>query len=128
MIHTSGTSNVADRPITEGSVERREFDDAKDDIYGFEKKLETRSPYAQRTAELSVIEVGLELGVDTLIIMSPTIFGIGGGLFNTASIQIPAYIRHSFAMWARYRSRRRGRCMGPCTCARSRCTVRDCTA
>ncbi|KAI1398858.1 NAD dependent epimerase/dehydratase family protein [Hypoxylon fuscum] len=96
MIQTSGTSNVGDRPISRAWVEPegREFDDAKDDVYGYEKDREVReSPYAQRTVELGVVDTGLKLGVKTLVIMSPTIFGRGTGLFNQVSIQIPAYIR-----------------------------------
>ncbi|CAJ2501889.1 Uu.00g047420.m01.CDS01 [Anthostomella pinea] len=95
MIHTSGTSNVADQPITKAWVEKdpeREFDDARDDIYGYEKEREALRPYAQRTAELAVVDTGLDLGVKTLVIMSPTIYGIGTGLFNKTSVQVPAYI------------------------------------
>lgn len=96
MIHTSGTSNLADQPISKNWVHKDtdcEFDDTKDDIYSFEKERERLHPYHQRTAELGVIDLGLEVGVETLVIMSPTIFGIGRGLFNTTSIQIPAYVK-----------------------------------
>ena len=96
MIHTSGTSNLADMPISGKWMEKvaeREFDDAKDDIYGYEKEREALDPYLQRTSELGVVDTGLELGVKTLIIMSPTIYGVGSGLFNTASIQLPTYIQ-----------------------------------
>ena len=69
-------------------------------------------------AELAVIDEGAKFGVKTLVIMSPTIYGIGSGvrplsstppsflhhprsplltsptqLFNTISIQVPAYAR-----------------------------------
>ena len=96
MIHTSGTSNVADQPISGKWIEEdpeREFDDNKDDIYGYEKEREALHPYLQRTTELGVVDLGLELGVKTLVIMSPTIYGIGSGAFNTISIQVPSYIR-----------------------------------
>jgi hypothetical protein len=95
MIHTSGTSNLADQPISGAWVEKEvgfEFDDANDDVYGYEQKREALDPYLQRTTELSVVDTGLELGVNTLVIMSPTIYGIGTGLFNTTSMQIPSYI------------------------------------
>ncbi|KAL7627364.1 hypothetical protein AAE478_001557 [Parahypoxylon ruwenzoriense] len=95
-IHTSGTSNVADRPISGAWIEReegREFDDARDDVYEYEVGREARHAYAQRTTELGVVDTGLELGVKTLVIMSPTIHSPGTGLFNTASIQIPMYVR-----------------------------------
>ena len=41
IIHTSGTSNVGDRPITD-PVPTRERNDNKDDVYAFEKELEAR--------------------------------------------------------------------------------------
>ena len=95
MIHTSGTSNLADQSISGTYVEKvpnPEFDDAKDDIYGYEQQREALDPYPQRTTELGVIDAGLDLGVKTLVIMSPLIYGIGNGLFNKISVQIPAYI------------------------------------
>ena len=96
MIHTSGTSNLADQPISGAWLEKIpewEFDDATDDIYGYEQEREALHPYGQRSTELGVVDTGLELGVKTLVIMSPTIYGIGTGLFNTISMQLPAYIR-----------------------------------
>jgi nucleoside-diphosphate-sugar epimerase len=96
MIHTSGTSNLADKPITKAYVEsepNREFDDAKDDVYGYEKMREEGEPYLQRTAELGVIDAGLERGVKTTVIMSPLIYGVGTGQFNKSSIQVPAYTK-----------------------------------
>ncbi|KAI0828433.1 NAD dependent epimerase/dehydratase family protein [Hypoxylon sp. FL0890] len=96
MVHTSGTSNLGDRPITKKWMEPegREFNDATDDIYGYEKEREEKEgPYAQRTTEMGVVDTGLELGVKTLVIMSPTIYGFGTGLFNKTSIQIPSFVR-----------------------------------
>ena len=52
-----------------------------------------KHPYAQRQTDLTVIEVGLQVGVKTYIIMSPLIYGIGTGHFNKISIQIPTMIR-----------------------------------
>lgn len=100
MIHTSGTSNLADTPITGLSGEdnaERVFDDSKDDIYGYEKKRNEAQPYGQRTSELGVIDTGLETGVKTLVIMSPTIYGLGTGLYNNLTIQIPSYTRSAIA-------------------------------
>ena len=91
MIHTSGTSNMADRPITGDYLEDKDFDDATDDIYSYEKMRNEDSPYGQRTSELGVIDAGLETGVKTIVIMSPTIYGVGTGAFNKSSIQVPAY-------------------------------------
>ncbi|GAB1317174.1 3beta-hydroxysteroid-dehydrogenase/ decarboxylase isoform 1 [Madurella fahalii] len=100
MVHTSGTSNLADRPFSVAGgrgVVRREFDDARDDVYALEKELERAGPYAQRETELGVVELGEELGVKTVVVMSPTIFGIGTGLFNRLSIQVPAYVKAALA-------------------------------
>lgn len=94
MIHTSGTSNLADQPISGTYVhpEGKIFNDAKDDIYTYEKDRNALFAYPQRTSELGVIDASLELGVNTLVIMSPTIYGRGTGLFNKSSIQVPAFV------------------------------------
>lgn len=52
-------------------------------------------PYAQRTTDLVVVETGKKVGVKTYILMSPTIYGFGTGLFNDQSIQIPQLIRNA---------------------------------
>lgn len=96
-IRTSGTSNMADRPITKKYVEsipNREFSD-QDDIYGYEKMRHAEEPYPQRRAELSTIDAGLETGVKTIVIMSPLIYGIGTGEFNTETVQVQAYARYA---------------------------------
>jgi nucleoside-diphosphate-sugar epimerase len=67
-------------------VALKEFDDLVDDGYAYEKALEAAEPYAQRTTELGVIDTGLELGVKTLVIMSPIIYGNGTGQFNKVSV------------------------------------------
>lgn len=100
MIHTSGTSNLADQPISKAYVEQdaeRVFDDSKDDVYSYEKHRNNQTAYPQRTAELGVIDAGKELGVKTLVIMSPTIYGVGSGHFNTSSIQVPGYVKATLA-------------------------------
>jgi nucleoside-diphosphate-sugar epimerase len=96
MIHTSGASNLADQPISRAWVDKdpeREFDDINDDIYEYEKEREAVHSYPQRSTELGVVDEGLRIGVKTLVIMSPTIYGIGSGIFNKTSIQLPTYIR-----------------------------------
>ncbi|KAK3331444.1 NAD dependent epimerase/dehydratase family protein [Apodospora peruviana] len=96
MFQIAGTSNIADRPFTQAWIEKdpeREFDDAKDDIYAYEKEREAHAPYAQRTAELAVVDGGLELGVKTLVIMPGLIYGVGTGLFNKNSIQMLSYMK-----------------------------------
>ncbi|KAI0900217.1 NAD dependent epimerase/dehydratase family protein [Annulohypoxylon nitens] len=93
LIHTSGTSNVSTSTLgTDVGQKVNEFDDVKDNIYEYEKDREQKDgPYAQRTTELAVVDKGVELGVKTLVIMSPTIFGLGTGLWNKSSIQIPLF-------------------------------------
>jgi nucleoside-diphosphate-sugar epimerase len=54
---------------------------------------ENREAYAQRTTDLVAIDTGLEENVKTYLIMSPTIYGLGTGLFNKKSIQLPTIIR-----------------------------------
>ncbi|KAF2107695.1 NAD dependent epimerase/dehydratase family protein [Lophiotrema nucula] len=94
MLHLSGTSNVAGFPITGAHYEpTRSFDDTLHDIYAYEKTREEESSYIQRTTELGVVDLGLELGVKTVVLMPPTVYGMGTGLFNKYSIQIPTYIR-----------------------------------
>lgn len=98
MIHTSGTSNLADQPISGDYVqEERIFDDAEDDIYGYEQEREKGLQYPQRTSELGVVDAGVELGVNVLVIMSPTIYGVGTGIGNISSIQVPAYVKTTLA-------------------------------
>ena len=100
IIHTSGVANLADQSFTGLYVEKdsnKEFDDAKDDIYVYEKERETLSPFGQRTVELALIDLAEELGVKTIVVESPLIYGVGTGLFNKTSIQIPIYIRAALA-------------------------------
>jgi len=54
MIHTSGTSNLADTPFTKTWTDQqypegREFDDTSTDVYGYEKEREKLHEYPQRT-------------------------------------------------------------------------------
>lgn len=64
-----------------------------DDLYTYLKKREEREKYSQRTTDLAAIDTGLEEHVKTYLIMSPTIYGLGSGLFNRKSIQLPTIIR-----------------------------------
>ncbi|EWG55085.1 hypothetical protein FVEG_13135 [Fusarium verticillioides 7600] len=91
-IHNSGTSNFGDRPVSKAYIERKVFSD-KDGVYYYEKMRESIEPYHQRTADVTVFELGEELGVKTYIICSPLIYGKGTGLFNKSSIQIPTMVR-----------------------------------
>ncbi|KAF5644811.1 NAD dependent epimerase dehydratase family [Fusarium tjaetaba] len=86
MIHTSGTSNIADLVIA--NADGRQLDDIADDVYTFEKEKESLGPYPQRTVELDVIDTGLELGVKTIVLMCPIIYGNGTGLFHNTSMHL----------------------------------------
>ena len=92
-IHTSGTSNLADRPITKTYLESRTFSDKDRDIYAYLKKREEIEQYPQRTTDLVVVETGKKGNVPTTIIMSPTIYGLGSGKFNRLTLQYPAQMR-----------------------------------
>ncbi|KAF8850555.1 NAD(P)-binding protein [Acephala macrosclerotiorum] len=93
-IHTTGTSNLGDQPISGKYHEDRTFSD-KEDIFAYEKLRESKQVYAQRTTDIAAIDTGFPLGVQTHLIMSPTIYGIGSGEFNKVSIQVPRLIRAS---------------------------------
>jgi nucleoside-diphosphate-sugar epimerase len=95
IIHQSGTSNLSDRPHSNpGRKQPHEHTDTNSkDIYDFEKTLEAGEPYTQRTAELAIIDTADAVGVKSVVIMSPTIYGIGSGPGNKSSIQIPTLIR-----------------------------------
>lgn len=92
MLHLSGASNLADQPVTGAYIEEREFDDLRDDVYEYERMRNALRPYHQRTTELGVIDRSLELGVRTVVVMPPLVFGKGKGLFNRVSVQIPVYV------------------------------------
>lgn len=96
-IHTTGTSNLADHPITKTYIESRRFSDKDSDIYEYLKKRESMEAYAQRTTDLTVVETGKKEGVPTTLIMSPTIYGVGLGKFNRLTIQYPLQIKGALA-------------------------------
>ncbi|TVY56105.1 Uncharacterized protein LCER1_G001958 [Lachnellula cervina] len=94
FIQTSGTSNLGDQPISGKYLESRTFSD-HENIYSYLKSREALQVYSQRTTDITVVETGLAAGVKTTIIMSPTIYGVGNGLFNKLSIQVPKLLRAS---------------------------------
>lgn len=98
FIHTSGTSNLADRPVTGARLESRTFSDLDSDIFAYSNRLEESEPYAQRTTDLVVINTGKTENVPTTIIMSPTIYGLGTGHFNRLTIQCPRQIKASYTV------------------------------
>lgn len=96
-IHTSGTSNLADRPISQTYTESRVFSDKDADIYTYLKQRDNIEPYPQRTTDLVVVETGEIEDVPTTIIMSPTIYGVGSGKFNRLTIQYPLQMKAAVA-------------------------------
>ncbi|RAK85132.1 NAD dependent epimerase/dehydratase family protein [Aspergillus costaricaensis CBS 115574] len=66
-IQISGTSNLSDRPYTEGYIDTHVFSD-DEDIYSYEKYRESRETYFQRTTDIAVIEESEASGVTTYIL------------------------------------------------------------
>ncbi|KAH6886838.1 NAD dependent epimerase/dehydratase family protein [Thelonectria olida] len=93
-LHLSGTTSLSDYPHTEGWIESRTFSD-KEDIYTYLKARESAKQYPVRETDIAVVEEGEAQGVDTYVVMAPTIFGLGTGLFNVYSIQIPVMIQEA---------------------------------
>lgn len=74
-------------------MQTRVFSD-RDNIYEFEVQREELEQYAQRTTDVAVVRTGREVGVNTYIIMSPTIYGMGSAkVGNRFSIQIPSLVK-----------------------------------
>ncbi|RYP59085.1 hypothetical protein DL769_008684 [Monosporascus sp. CRB-8-3] len=90
MIHTSGCSNISDRPLTGTAHSDREWDDADAEaVYEFEKAENAREWYPQRASELLVLDTSLEVGVDAFSIQVSSVYGTGEGLFQGAALMIP---------------------------------------
>ncbi|OJD34992.1 nad dependent epimerase dehydratase family protein [Diplodia corticola] len=96
-IHLSGASNLADRSLSGAwTASPRTFDDCPTStfsIHAWQRTLDSTHPYIQRTAELSSVALGLELGVRTVVIMPPLVWGRGTGTGKRESTQVPAYVR-----------------------------------
>lgn len=90
-LHISATSNISDRPLTAGYVESRTFSD-EEDIYSSEKYRQSCEVYMKRTTDIAVVEADEALGVDTYIVMGPTLFGLGTGPFNRCTMPIVSMI------------------------------------
>ncbi|KAF9878448.1 nad dependent epimerase dehydratase family protein [Colletotrichum karsti] len=90
MLHTSGCSNIADKPVTGTPRPDVEYEDANAEaVFAFEEEENKRDWYPQRAAELAVLRTAEELGVQAASIQAPCIFGTGTGLFQTAGLMIP---------------------------------------
>ncbi|KAI3058765.1 hypothetical protein CBS147353_10658 [Aspergillus niger] len=75
FIHTSGTGSVADLPLPSSFFDNRKHSDKVIFIH------------------ILVIDTGVQEDVKTYTLMSPTIYGVGTGLFNKLSIQVPFFMR-----------------------------------
>ncbi|KAL1631721.1 hypothetical protein SLS56_004395 [Neofusicoccum ribis] len=95
ILHVSGCTNLADRPITEQAGVGRKFDDADpENVFDTIKSEDERDPYAQRTTEVAVLTRAEETGVQAVNLTTPCIFGEGTGLFNRAGIVVPLAVRY----------------------------------
>jgi nucleoside-diphosphate-sugar epimerase len=91
MLHISGCSNLADRPLTQPPRPLREWNDEQDgaEIVEYMKALDEKEPYPQRTTEVGVLEAAAAAGVQAVSVNAPLIFGEGTGLFNKQGLVIP---------------------------------------
>ncbi|KAF1949392.1 hypothetical protein CC80DRAFT_598980 [Byssothecium circinans] len=96
MLHVSGCTNLADRPLTQPPKPLREWNDEEDatEILEFMKALDKEEPYDQRTAELGVLEAAAASGVQAVSVNTPVIFGEGTGLFNQQGLVIPLILMY----------------------------------
>lgn len=107
MLHTSGCSNICDRPLTGASRPDAEYSDADAGaVYDFEKAAEALDPYPQRTSELLALDTGAAsasatttgvVRVRVLSVQAAAIFGTGSGLFQRAGLMIPIMMRYVLA-------------------------------
>ncbi|KAF6783599.1 NAD dependent epimerase/dehydratase family protein, partial [Colletotrichum sojae] len=83
ILHLSGCTNLADRPITGEAFPDRAWDDADAKaVYEFMRKEEEKERYSQRTNEVGVLAAAEEAGVQALSLNASLIFGEGKGLFT----------------------------------------------
>ncbi|KAF5594383.1 NAD-dependent epimerase dehydratase [Fusarium subglutinans] len=95
LLHISGCSNLADRPLTQKAYPDREWNDTDgNSVYEFLKSEDAREPYLQRTTEVRVLTTAEETGVQAVSLNTPVIFGAGKGLFNQQGIIIPIIMRY----------------------------------
>lgn len=62
-------------------------------MYEYLKSRQAIEDLPVRRSDVAIVEKGHSLNVPTFILMSPLIYGVGTGLFNRQSIQIPAMVR-----------------------------------
>ncbi|KAF2123915.1 NAD(P)-binding protein [Dothidotthia symphoricarpi CBS 119687] len=86
FLHVSGCTNLVDP-----SQKPREWNDEKDGaaIFEYMASLDAKTPYSQRTTELTVLETAAQHGVAAVSLQAPCIFGEGTGQFNRQGLVIP---------------------------------------
>ncbi|KAK1750111.1 hypothetical protein QBC47DRAFT_353914 [Echria macrotheca] len=98
MLHISGCTNLADRPITGVAEPGRVWTDEKSrEVYDWCVAREAESRYPQRTTEIGVLSLADELGIHAVSLNTPVIFGEGEGLFNRQGLIIPTLLRYVLA-------------------------------
>ncbi|KAH9992559.1 hypothetical protein F4779DRAFT_239776 [Xylariaceae sp. FL0662B] len=96
LVHISGCTNLADRPLTGTAYPDRVWEDADaGPVYEYLKSEDAKHPYPQRTAEVGVLTAGQETGVQVVSLNTPLIFGEGTGLYNRQGIIIPILMRYT---------------------------------
>jgi nucleoside-diphosphate-sugar epimerase len=80
-----------------GLDEMQSLSDRDDDIVELEQKLEALDTFSQRTTDLAVLQAADEAGIRAYILMPPDVYGVGSGLFNTLSSQIPDLVRSAIS-------------------------------
>lgn len=101
-IHTTGGSNLGNRPITNPASKTSSppiytdtlTDDYTKSIYSTILKLEADREYPQRTTDVLVHTLSAAYEIPAYLIMPPLIMGEGTGLFNKGSQQIPNLVRN----------------------------------
>ncbi|KAM5349388.1 hypothetical protein ACJ41O_005893 [Fusarium nematophilum] len=94
-IHTTGTSNLAYSTLSSPEAQIRNWSDAGDDVFGEEVRRHAEQKYDQRETDIIVVNTAETTGVKAYLMMPPTVYGRGLGLFNTQSIQLPLVIRQA---------------------------------
>lgn len=90
LIHTSGTGVLLDvENQDKGNVKGKEI--YSDDNLAAYHALPSTQPH--KDVDELVQEVGKRGNIDAIIIAPPTIWGIGEGVFNIHSIQVPYYVQ-----------------------------------
>lgn len=83
---------MADRPLTKQYIETAYPLSDEGDIFSYLKRRDEEVPYSQRTSDVVVTEVGVEYGVETHILMSPSLYGIGVSPLHEVC-HVPSLIR-----------------------------------